>query len=134
MLVGALLQRRIHMNDVDTLHALVAGGCHVGGYPVPPDKGFVRTMVALLQEQGLKCETTIIEHVKLARPERVVHVAGQKRWDFAIFQCGHFELSFSLISQIRRGGPGVSFDRPASRLCPGSLVWTFHSWIKVLVD
>ncbi len=122
------------MKDVDTLHALVAGGCHVGGYPVPPGKGFVSTMAALLLDSGLKCEPTTIEHVKLTRPERVVEIARRKPWDVAIFQCGHFELSFSLVSQIRRGGTSNSFERPASRLRPGSLTWTLHSWAKVLVD
>jgi len=90
-------------DGAEALRLLFAGGCHVGGFPVGEEFGFVRTTAARLGPslpQGIEVRTLL--HVSLASTARIVEACRACRPQVLVLQLGHYESSLPLAKRMAR--------------------------------
>lgn len=89
---------------VDELRLLFAGGCHVGGFPVGEESGFVRTAAARLEQGRVEgsLEVRTLLHVSLASTERIVKACRDWRPQVLVLQVSHYESSLPLAKRLSR--------------------------------
>jgi lysophospholipase L1-like esterase len=108
------------------LRILVAGGCHVLGYPIGDDHSFPVLLRRKLSSAGVMAEIAILPYVKLSHHGKVAAKCEEFEPDVLILQLGHFEMSRGLEDYLkpflgipaRQGEPKVrpNFVRNRTRL------------------
>jgi hypothetical protein len=79
-----------------------AGGCHVAGYLVGAQSGFVTIALNVLAHSGLECEARTLEHLPLTYPERLEQFCMSYRPDVLVLQLGNWETNTSLREYLRK--------------------------------
>ena len=128
---------------------LVAGGCHVGGFPAGEESGFVRLATERLRRTwpGSRFEARTLLHVSLASLTAIVTACRQFRPDVLVLQLGHYESSLPLTKRLMRlvrasaVGPGRDVSswtpdyQPNPELCfTESRQRRLKSGIKLAID
>lgn len=85
-----------------TLRILVAGGCHVVGFPVGVGDSLTGVLENELRDRGFPVQTLGIPYVKLTHVDKVLVQCRSFQPDVVVLQLGHFELSRTLGTYLRR--------------------------------
>lgn len=86
------------------IRLLVAGGCHVGGFPAGEASGFVALAAERLRRTwpGSCFEARTLLHVSLASVKTILTACRQFRPDVLVLQLGHYESSLPLAKRLAR--------------------------------
>ncbi len=102
---------------------LVAGGCHVGGFPAGEQFGFVRLAIERLgRAWPRRCfEVRTLLHVSLTSRERILVACRDYRPEILVLQLGHYESSLPLakrLARLLRAQPAGQHSRDVSSWRP----------------
>lgn len=84
------------------IRILVAGGCHVVGFPAGVGDALTGILERELSERGVSIQTLGVPYVKLTHVDKVLTQCRSFRPDVIVLQLGHFELSRTLGTHLRK--------------------------------
>jgi hypothetical protein len=86
---------------IGPVRILIAGGCHVVGFPKGEGKSLTGLLEAQLKARGLSVEILGLPYVKLTHAKKVMTLCADFNPDVLVLQIGHFELSQTLSAYLR---------------------------------
>ncbi len=85
-----------------SLHILVAGGCHVAGYPIGSDYSFVNVITDRLDDLGIGAEASTLAYLPAKHVPRLVEAIRSRRPDVTVLQLGNYETTVTFRQYFRR--------------------------------
>lgn len=90
------------MQYENQIRLVVAGGCHVSGWPVGAEHGMVAVLSRRLAALGYQPSVTPVAHVALHHHHKVVAACVENGPDAVVLQLGHFELDRTFSSHLKQ--------------------------------
>ena len=123
------------------INLLVAGGCHVTGYPIGDENSFANIAGDMLGRSGSQVKSTKLSHVTLAHKEKLIGAVIATAPTVLVLQLGNYEttVTFRQYFRDRLGRPkGKSSDLnrklDAESCFHRSTSWRLKCTIKMLCD
>jgi len=85
-----------------TLRVLVAGGCHVAGYPIGEEHSFVHVLEHGLASQGVLVESKSVAYLPVTHVDRATEAVRSFTPDVTILQLGNYETTVTFRQFFRR--------------------------------
>lgn len=73
------------------LKILVGGGCHILGFPIGEELGFVHTAIQRIVGNGITCELKRVNHLLYSKPHSMVAALKDFAPDVVLLQIGNYE-------------------------------------------
>src|ERR1700712_1775201 len=84
------------------LRVLVAGGCHVVGYPIGEKHSFVNVTKQILALGGICCEMDAMGRTPVTRRDQLVERLKAQRPDILVLQLGNYETNITFQKYFRK--------------------------------
>jgi hypothetical protein len=107
------------------LKLLIAGGCHIIGYPVGATTSFSEVAVSMLRDRGVNASVSLLPYLKLTHSRRLERFLKANYGDYLILQLGHAESHRTLKQWFHRGfkgrfGHGIGWGRTCDNRLDGN--------------
>jgi hypothetical protein len=124
-----------------SLRILVAGGCHVVGYPIGKEHSFANAMADQLRLSGVDTDIETIGFLPVTHAHRMVEAIRSTQPDVTILQLGNYETTVTFRQYARRRlglkkekASSTRYDLPSDVTFRRSRLWKVKCGIKLAVD
>lgn len=122
------------------LRMLVAGGCHVAGYPIGEEYSFVNVAKHILAARKVEAQTITMGRTPVTHATRLAEAIETHRPDVLVLQLGNYETTATFKQYFRRVlGLTKKVDSNVSTLAadaefPGEVKWRLKCRVKLWMD